>query len=108
MIAVYTKGNTPSIGALASQVNLSQRQFERHFKYLTGFSAKTFFKIARFENLVEALGCPAGAASQNLTAMALEHGYYDQAHLNRHFKEFVGMSPTGYLQLQEVGEQLTS
>lgn len=32
--------------------------------------------------------------------MALEYGYYDQSHLNRHFKEFTGMSPSGYLQLQ--------
>lgn len=88
------------VSTLSGQVNLSQRQFERHFKYLTGFSAKTYFKIARFENLMEALGCGAGNVSKNLTDMALEYGYYDQSHLNRHFKEFTGMTPSGYLQLQ--------
>jgi len=91
-----------SISELCSQVNLSQRQFERHFKFLTGFSAKAFFKIARFENMISALGCGAGKAQQNLTSMALEHGYYDQSHLNRHFKEFAGMTPGDYLKLQEV------
>jgi AraC-like DNA-binding protein len=88
-----------SIGDLSSQVNLSQRQFERHFKYLTGFSAKTFFKIARFEAMIEALGCGTGNTPQNLTSLALEFGYYDQSHLNRHFKEFTGLTPTGYLSL---------
>jgi AraC-like DNA-binding protein len=84
---------------LSARVHLSQRQFERQFKYLTGFSAKTFFKIARFENMMEALGCGAGKVPQSLTDMALEHGYYDQSHLNRHFKEFTGMTPGNYLQL---------
>lgn len=88
-----------SVGDLSSQVNLSQRQFERHFKYLTGFSAKTFFKIARFEAMIEALGCGTGISTKNLTSLALEHGYYDQSHLNRHFKEFTGLSPTSYVSL---------
>lgn len=100
-------GSSLPVSELASQVNLSQRQFERHFKYLTGFSAKTFSKIARFENLMEAMCCPAGKTPQNLTNLALDHGYYDQSHLNRHFKEFTGMSPSNFLQLQEVKE-LTS
>jgi AraC-like DNA-binding protein len=85
------------VSELSGQVNLSQRQFERHFKYLTGFSAKTFFKISRFEGLIEALCCGAGNEPKNFTDLALEHGYYDQSHLNRHFKEFTGMSPGGYL-----------
>lgn len=85
------------VSALSHQVNLSQRQFERQFKYLTGFSAKTFFKISRFESLMEALGCGAGNVPKNFTDLALEHGYYDQSHLNRHFKEFTGMSPGAYL-----------
>jgi AraC-like DNA-binding protein len=88
-----------SVSELSNQVNLSQRQFERHFKYLTGFSAKTFFKIARFENLIEALGCGTGNVTKNFTDLALEHGYYDQSHLNRHFKEFTGMAPGDYLKL---------
>jgi AraC-like DNA-binding protein len=101
-------GNYTSVSALAGEVNLSQRQFERHFKYLTGFSAKTYFKISRFENLMETLCCPAGKVAQSLTDIALDLGYYDQSHLNRHFKEFTGLSPSGFLQLQEVGDKLTS
>lgn len=88
-----------SVSELSGQVNLSQRQFERHFKYLTGFSAKTFFKIARFEAMIEALGCGTGNTPQNLTSLALEFGYYDQSHLNRHFKEFTGLTPTNYISL---------
>jgi AraC-like DNA-binding protein len=102
--SLHRSGSYMPVGDLASEVNLSQRQFERHFKYLTGFSAKTYFKIARFENLMEKLCCPAGKVTQSLTDLALDLGYYDQSHLNRHFKEFTGMSPSGFLQLQEVGD----
>ena len=105
--SLHRSGNNTSVSELAGEVNLSQRQFERHFKYLTGFSAKTYFKIARFENLVETLCCSAGKVSQSLTGIALDLGYYDQSHLNRHFKEFTGLSPTGFLQLQEVGDKVT-
>lgn len=93
-----------SVGELSSEVNLSQRQFERHFKYLTGFSAKTFFKIARFEAMIEALGCGTGKTPQNLTSLALEFGYYDQSHLNRHFKEFTGLSPSSYLSILQLSQ----
>lgn len=88
-----------SVNELSDQVHLSQRQFERHFKYLTGFSAKAYIKITRFENLIHLLGCATGTTSHNLAAIALDCGYYDQSHLNRHFKEFTGMSPTRYLKL---------
>ncbi len=101
--SLHRPGNYMTASELAGEVNLSQRQFERHFKYLTGFSAKTYFKILRFENLIETLCCPAGKITQSLTDMALDFGYYDQSHLNRHFKEFTGLSPSGFLQLQEVG-----
>lgn len=50
----------PAISKLATAACLSLRQFENHFKELTGFSARTYVKLARFERLVEA-----GTLSQN-------------------------------------------
>jgi AraC-like DNA-binding protein len=105
IISVYNSQKYPSITDLANQCNLSLRQFERHFKDLTGFPAKTFFNIIRFEKLMEALTCKEEGRSQTLTNIALDLGFYDQAHLNRQFKEFTGMSPNGYLKLQEVQDR---
>jgi AraC-like DNA-binding protein len=85
-----------SIHELVTQSYLSPRQFERHFKELTGFSAKTYLKITRFEQLVETITMTNNFSEHKLLDIALDFGYYDQAHLNHHFKEFTGVSPTAY------------
>lgn len=85
---------TPS--QIATESCLSSRQFERHFLQLTGFSAKTFLKLHRFEKTVEAGIFSLRNSKANFTDLALEYGYYDQAHFNRHFKEFTGVNPNTY------------
>lgn len=78
---------------LAETNFLSQRQFERRFKDLTGFSPKIFSKIVRFEECVS----KAYEAHHSLTDLSLAAGYYDQSHMIRDFKEFTGKNPTDYL-----------
>lgn len=85
-----------SIPELVSQSYLSQRQFERNFKDLSGFSAKTYLKLVRFERLVETVTLKKKFYENSFTNIALDLGYYDQAHLNHHFKEFTGVTPTTY------------
>lgn len=85
-----------SIPRLVAESHLSQRQFERHFKELTGFSARTYLKLARFEQLVETIALQETVNDKTLTDLAHYLGYYDQAHFNRHFKEFTGVNPTAY------------
>lgn len=74
---------------------LSQRQFERNFKSLTGFSFKKYLKLKRFENFFEAV--QSNQLNSNLTQSAYQFGYYDQAHLNRDFKEFTGLCPKKFV-----------
>lgn len=74
---------------------LSQRQFERDFKSLTGLSLKRFLKLKRFEFFFEAV--QSNQLNTNLTQSAYQFGYYDQAHLNRDFKEFTGMCPKKFV-----------
>lgn len=73
---------------------LSERQFERNFKEIAGFSAKSYLKIVRFESVVNNFI----QFKTPFTTLALDHGYFDQAHLNRDFREFTGMTPTGYFE----------
>lgn len=85
-----------SLTELVSQSYLSQRQFERNFKDLAGFSAKTYLKLIRFELLVETVTLKKKFYENSFTDIALDLGYYDQAHLNHHFKEFTGVTPSTY------------
>ncbi|RAW02841.1 AraC family transcriptional regulator [Pseudochryseolinea flava] len=38
----------------------------------------------------------ANITEEKLRNLALDYGYYDQSHLNHHFKEFTGISPKAY------------
>jgi AraC-like DNA-binding protein len=78
--------------ALVDASCLSNRQFERNFKALTGFSAQTYSRIIRFENAIRRLAGLQGS----LTDFALAGGYYDQAHFNHDFKRFTGLTPREY------------
>ena len=95
-ILLKIKQSNPSLKQVVSESCLSSRQFERHFKELTGFSARTYMKLQRFEKVIEASISPQLLTENKLLAIALEHGYYDQSHFNRHFKEFTGVSPSTY------------
>ncbi|MBK9149664.1 MAG: AraC family transcriptional regulator [Saprospiraceae bacterium] len=87
-----------SVPELVANSFLSQRQFERNFKELTGFSAKTYLKIKRFERFIANASLIVNKSESKLIDIALDVGYYDQAHLNRHFKEFTGLNPKAYFQ----------
>lgn len=82
------KGNI-NIPALAEDHFLSQRQFERRFKDLTGFSPKAFSRIVRFEECLT----KTYNTKYSLTQISLSSGYYDQSHMIKDFKEFTGSNP---------------
>lgn len=86
-----TKGQV-EVKSLVKVSCLSPRQFERNFKEFTGFSAQTYLRIVRFEH---AMGGFTGS-ERSLTEFALACGYYDQAHFNRDFKLFTGLTPHQY------------
>ncbi len=98
LILSIDQNNLHSIPDLVASSFLSQRQFERNFKDLTGFSAKTYLKIKRFERFIANASIFANSSDSKLLDIALDLGYYDQAHLNRHFKEFTGLNPRAYFQ----------
>jgi AraC-like DNA-binding protein len=80
------------IGALAAEVGWSRRHLVTKFRQQVGLPPKTLARIMRFQHLLSSL-----TAQANWTRLADECGYYDQAHLNRDFREFAGTTPTDYL-----------
>jgi hypothetical protein len=71
--------------------SLGARQLRRRHLDLVGLSPKAFQRIRRFQRalvLVE---------QSPLADAALEAGYFDQAHLNRDFRDLADMTPGQYL-----------
>ena len=85
------KGNV-NIRQIAKHACLSQRQFERNFKNLVGFTPKSFARLVRFKSLVDNYT----KREQTLTEIACDFGYYDQSHFIHDFKQFSGYNPKAY------------
>ncbi len=91
-IAQLIHSNEPvNVAELASRNFLSTRQFERHFKAMSGFSPKLFSRIARFQTALHE-----NKDGKSLTAIAYDCGYYDQSHFIHDFKAFSGFHPLHY------------
>lgn len=70
----------------------SDRRFASLFADSVGLSPKLFSRVQRLRRVVEQI---AGGKSP-LADIALANGYYDQAHFNRDFREFSGVTPGSY------------
>jgi AraC-like DNA-binding protein len=88
-------GGNITVSQLARLTDRSPRHLGRTFRAAVGVGPKTFCRIVRFRNALRALrrGPRAG-----LLAVALEAGYYDQAHFIHEFNDLYGSSPAAALQ----------
>lgn len=75
---------------LADQLQVHRRQLERRFATVIGLSPKQLAKILRLQATWKMM---AEGKYGNLTELAYENGYFDQAHFIKDFKEFTGVTP---------------
>ncbi len=85
----HTKGQF-RVAELADYCNLSVRQLQRQFDDTVGVSPKTLARTIRFEEIRNRLMFEPDA---NLTDLAYEFGYNDQAHFINDFKAFTNKTP---------------
>ena len=77
-----------SVDQLAAHAGVSSRQLERRFLQEVGIGPKLLARIVRFQQVFRAVESnPAWAE------VAVECGYYDQAHLIRDFNQFAQQTP---------------
>lgn len=88
-IITNTKGQI-SINEISKYIYLSQRQFERRFKYAVGISPKTFSRIIKFRNTIEYIKTN---RDESLFSIAVDCGYYDHSHLTKEMKQLGGKLP---------------
>jgi AraC-like DNA-binding protein len=79
-----------SVEDLADAASLSPRQFRRICLERTGLTPKRLGRILRFRR---ALAHASVGRNRDWADVALECGYYDQAHLINEFREFAGTPP---------------
>jgi AraC-like DNA-binding protein len=88
--AILTTGGQSAVPALAREVALSPRQFERRFAAAVGLSPKPFSRIVRFQNVFRSI--PSGK-QPDWADVAARCGYFDQAHFVRDCRQFSGETP---------------
>ena len=86
-------GRTSASG-LAAELGWSHRRLIARFREGIGLTPKTLGRVLRFERVAELLQ---HVEEPRLAEVALSCGYYDQAHLNRDFRQFAGTTPSEYL-----------
>jgi AraC-like DNA-binding protein len=88
-----THGTVP-ISALASELGWSRRHLGERIRADLGLPPKAIARVLRFDRVKRLLGRDDGTG---LAEIALACGYYDQAHLNRDFREFADATPSDFL-----------
>jgi AraC-like DNA-binding protein len=88
-----TKGRL-RVDRLSHEVGISARRLNELFLQQIGVSVKRYARILRFGHAAQRLS---RAPVTDLAGLALECGYYDQAHLHRDFRELAMLSPSEYL-----------
>jgi len=78
---------------LSGLLAITSKSLERKFISLVGKSPKQFSKIVRFQSIIDTVS---KGHCENFTQIALEYGYYDQAHFNKDFKSFSGLTPLDF------------
>ena len=81
---------TADVRQAVKESGYSHRRFIALFHRGLGLTPKLYCRVLRFQ---EALEQVAAHAAASLVEVALDAGYSDQAHFNREFREFAGVSP---------------
>lgn len=82
------------VNAVAAALGVSERHLRRTFHDAFGISPKTFAKLARFRRALRAARAESPA---NWAGLALDSGYYDQAHLITEFRAIANTTPSALL-----------
>jgi AraC-like DNA-binding protein len=82
------------VQTVTGKIGMSQRRVAQLFHEQVGVSPKTFHRVRRFQHTLARLR---GVQQVNWADLAIECGYYDQAHLSHDFRQIAGMTPSAYL-----------
>lgn len=82
-----------TVAQVARETGLSVRHFSQMFREQVGLSPKVWCRVRRFQRVVRELH---SGADVPWAELALDCGYYDQAHFANEFRAFSGIDATSY------------
>ncbi len=85
----------PDIRATAASMNISHKHFIEEFRQVTGLTPKLYCRIQRFQRVLATINT---RKQIRWAEVALNCGYFDQAHFIRDFTAFSGVNPSAYIQ----------
>lgn len=91
---IISSPDQSSLQYISANIGYSQKHFIKLFKENVGVAPKAFLKIIRFQKAVAEIE---SGKRVNWAEIAIESGYYDQAHFIHSFKDFSGFTPNDYL-----------
>lgn len=91
----------PSVDALARELGRSRQHLARQFREHVGVGPKELGRVARLQRAIAAVqhgtapsrGGKVAPRTVGLAQLALDLGYFDQAHMSREFNELAGLTP---------------
>lgn len=89
---IFASEGVVGIRELADAEGISPRQMQRKFDQWIGFGPKRFSEIVRFQSVVKRIKL-AETAALDWRHVAVDYGYFDQAHFIHDFKRFYGELP---------------
>jgi AraC-like DNA-binding protein len=88
-----------SVSDVVERTGWSQRRFIELFRDEVGLTPKLFCRVARFQQVVRRVH---RQREVDWAGVAVDCGYYDQAHLINDFQAFSGFSPVTYLRIHSA------
>jgi len=95
--AIESECGRCTLEQVLAKSGLGRRQFERRFRDAVGLSPKRFAAVLRLRSVFDVLQADPRA---DWTGAALAAGYFDQSHLIRDFRRFVGCTPAQFVAAQ--------
>ena len=86
-------GSEQRVGMLRKETGLSKARLVATFREQIGVRPKLYARLVRFRRVLDRLK----HGEEKLADVALEAGYYDQAHMNAEFRALAGISPTEFV-----------
>ncbi|MBE9211522.1 AraC family transcriptional regulator [Plectonema cf. radiosum LEGE 06105] len=90
----FQKSPIPTVNEVTNKIGISNRYFGQLFSDVVGLTPKLFCRIQRLRRLLILL---AEKTTVDWSEIALNCGYFDQAHFIHDFRSFAGCCPTTYL-----------
>ena len=84
---------------LADRFEISRRTLTRHFTETVGLAPKRYATVARLNSTLRHLST---GRPLTLAEVAVDNGYFDEAHMSHDFTRYFGMSPARFVQARNA------